>query len=336
MTQVKEEHGVLYIEHTSAGTRRGTPNGPVEFHFNWIAPDTSEGPVVFNAAANAADSSEDPTGDYIYTAGAYSGVSGVSEALPTTAQAEPGVTRRLNTSSRFMHLPAPVNLRKGEREIHIEHRFLQPILDSRPGNAFGIDFGANINLGLNYALTDELTVGVSRARFDQIAVFTGTYEIHSDRNSFWKMSLLGGMEAQENFLRHYSPFFQLATSLDYKRLRTYVVPTLVLNSRIDEDLKVFRSTMVNPDDNNTFSLGLGADIALHRRFSLAGEYVPRLAGFGGLGNERSTLSWGVKIRTFGHVFTILLSNTRNFTPAKYGVNAETTDFALGFDIYRRR
>ncbi|MDA2926347.1 DUF5777 family beta-barrel protein [Acidobacteria bacterium AH-259-G07] len=335
MTQVKEEAGIQYIAHTARGTRKGTVNGPVEFHFNWIAPDSSGGSVLFNAAGNAANCSGDPTGNYIYTAGAYSGVTGVKPPVATAAQADRKVTRRLN-SSRFMHLPAPVDLRKGDREIHIEHRFLEPILDAGPGDAFGIDAGANINLGLNYALTDDLTVGVSRARFDQVTVFTGTYEIHHDQNSFWKMSLLGGLEAQENFLRHYSPFIQLATSLDYKRLRTYVVPTLILNSRNDEDLKVFRSTMVNPDDNNTFSLGLGADIALHPRFSLAGEYVPRLAGFGGLGNERSTLSWGVKIRTFGHVFTILLSNTRNFTPAKYGVNAETTDFALGFNIYRRR
>jgi hypothetical protein len=43
-TQIKEEAGVQYIEHTSAGTRRGTADGPVEFLFTWTAPGTSGGP----------------------------------------------------------------------------------------------------------------------------------------------------------------------------------------------------------------------------------------------------------------------------------------------------
>ena len=109
---------------------------------------------------------------------------------------------------------------------------------------------------------------------------------------------------------------------------------MIFNSRKDEEIS-FRPDPINPESNHTFSLGLAADLALHPRVSLAGEYVPRLAGFGGFGNERSTLSWGVKLRTSGHVFTILLTNTRDFTPARYGVNAETTGFGLGFDMYRK-
>ena len=46
-TQVKEDDGIQYLEHTSAGTREGTTNGPVEFHFNWVAPDSAGGPVLF-------------------------------------------------------------------------------------------------------------------------------------------------------------------------------------------------------------------------------------------------------------------------------------------------
>ena len=61
-----------------------------------------------------------------------------------------------------------------------------------------------------------------------------------------------------------------------------------------------------------------------------------LAGFRGFGNNRAALSWGFKVRTFGHVFTIIATNNQNFTPARYGVNAESNDFVLGFNIYRRR
>ena len=334
MTQVVEEGGVQYIQQTSEGTRTGTVNGPVEFRFNWVAPDPSQGPIFFNGTGNAADGSGDPTGDYIYTAGAYSDSPGSAGTLLTRAEPETRPRMRMNTTSRFMHLPAPVDLKRGDTETHIEHRFLGPLFDSGPGTAFGIDFGANINLGINHALTDDLTVGATRTRFDQIIAFMGTYEIHQKPGSLWQMSAVGGVEGERNFLSHYSTILQLSTSMDYKRLRTILVPTMIFNSRKDEELQFF-SNGVNIDDNHTFSLGIAADLALHPRVSLAGEYVPRLAGFGGFANERSTLSWGVKLRTRGHVFTILVTNTRDFTPAKYGVNAGTTDFSLGFDLYRK-
>ena len=331
-TQLKEAEGIQYIQQNSSGTQEGILNGPVEFHFNWIAPDLSAGLVFFNAAGNAADGSGDSAGDYIYTAGAFSSAFGSSEAPLSQAQPESQPRLRMNTTSRFMHLPAPVDLKKGDTETHIEHRFLEPIVDAGFGRAFGIDSGANINLGLNYALTDELTAGVSRTRFGQIVVLTGTYEIHTDPESPWNMSFLGGVEGEDNFHNHYSTVLQLPTFFDYKRLRTHVVPTMIFNSRKDEDL----ANPINPESNHTFSLGLGADLALHPRVSLTGEYVPRLAGFGGFGDEPSTLSWGVKLRTRGHVFTILLTNTRDFTPARYGVNSgPIPGFALGFDLYRK-
>ncbi|MEE2821546.1 MAG: DUF5777 family beta-barrel protein [Acidobacteriota bacterium] len=334
MTQVLEKDKIQYIQHTLKSTHTRTSNETVKFQFTWIAPNPSLGPILFNGTGNAADSSNDPTGDYIYTAGAYTQPSGITTELLTSVESKTQPTIRLNTTSRFMHLPAPVDLNRGDTETHIEHRFLQPLFDSSPGTAFGFDSSANINLGINHALTDDLTVGATRTRFDQVVAFMGTYDIYLKRGSFLQMSAVGGVEGERNFLSHYSTFLQLPTSIDFKRLRTLLVPTLILNSRDDEDLQYF-SSGVNIENNYTFSLGIAADIALHPRVSLAGEYVPRLAGFGGFSNERSTISWGIKLRTRGHVFTILVTNTRDFTPAKYGVNAGTTDFALGFDLYRK-
>ena len=189
---------------------------------------------------------------------------------------------RMNTTSRFIHIPSPVDLKKGDTETHIEHRFLQPIVEAGPGGAFGIDFGANINLGLNHALTDQLSVGVSRARFAQIVTFNGTYELHQDPDSRWQMSLLAGIEAEDNFHNHYSTFLQLPASVDYKRLRTHLAPTLIFNTRKESELERLGQVGVNPGDNHTFSLGLGLDLALHPRVSVVGEYVPPAGRLRGL------------------------------------------------------
>jgi hypothetical protein len=337
LTQVKESAGIQYIEHTAAGTREGTNDGPVEFEFNWIAPAPATEAVLFNASGNASDEDGSPQGDYIYTAGAYSGVSGqaASQAAPTSRRAETKGPVRLSETSKVINLPAPVDLKRGSMEILIQHRFLQSLADVRPGNAFGIDLGANINLGFNYALTDRISFGVSRARFDQIVTLAGTYEIRTRKGSFWKMSLNGGVEGTQNLEGHYSPFLQLTSSFDYKFLRLYFVPTLVFNSR-NFELPQAELQAINPQANQTFSLGVGADIALNRKFSLLGEVVPRVAGFGGFyQNDFPSVSTGIAIRSWGHVFTILASSSREFTPAHYAVNAGQHNLSLGFNIYRR-
>jgi len=337
MSQVKETDGIQYLEHTSAGTREKTPDGPVEFPFTWTAPDTAGGPVFFSGAGNAADGSNTPAGDYIFTASAYSGVAGGAGnvPLPKAARPEAGRNGRLRETSKLLDLPSPANLDRGTIEIHIQHRFFQSISDATPGNAFGIDSGANINLGVNYAFTDRLSAGISRARFDQLIAINSTYELQTRRTSFWKMSLHAAIEGKENFERQFSPILQLPTSFDYKALRLNVVPTAIFNSRDDRLVAADPSQAINPGSNHTFSLGLGVDLALSPRFSLSSEVVPRLAGFGGFGERRTQVGGGFTIRTSAHVFTILVATSRDFNPSKYAVNSENSDVCLGFNIYRR-
>jgi hypothetical protein len=64
MTQVIDEKGIQYIEHTIDGTESNT------FAFNWVAPDKPVGEVSVDVAGNAADGDGGPEGDYIYTANA--------------------------------------------------------------------------------------------------------------------------------------------------------------------------------------------------------------------------------------------------------------------------
>ncbi len=337
MTQILEADGVQYIEHSMAGTREGVKDGPVEFHFDWIAPDPPVDRVLFNAAGNAADSNGNVTGDFIYTASAWSEPGGGAPQMTSvsTPKVEPKWGDRVNDSSKVLDLPAPAHLRKGAFEMNIQHRFFEGLADSRPGDAFGVDSGANINLGVNYAITNRFSLGVSRARIDEIIAWTGTYEIQTSKESFWKMSVLGGVEGQRNFEQQFSPFLQVAASIDYKGLRLYTVPTLVIHSRNRELVDLFAPEIVNPDSNNTFSMGIGTDIALNKRFSLVGEVIPRLAGYGGIDNHRPTISAGFEIRTWGHVFSIQVSSSRDFTPAQYAVNPKYNNVSLGFNIYRR-
>ncbi len=333
-TQLKEAAGIEYLEHTEEGTREMNPDGPTEFELEWIAPISSHDPVVFNAAGNAADDSGDPKGDFIYTAGGFSRPqSGAETAQISSADLAGPPLERVTTAPTIYHIGAPVDLNRGQMEFQIQHRFLGPLNGDSLGDLLGVDRGANVNLGLSYAVSNRLSAAATRARFNKIVTLGGTWEINTERESFWNMALSGGVEGQDNFQRHYSPYFRLATTFDYGRFRLLIDPTLVLNSRNDEELE-FRSDPINPDNNNTFSLGLGVDAMVTRNLSAFGEFVPRVAGFGGFGERNTAVSGGIKIRTWGHVFTVGVSNSQSFTPARYAVNVGN-DFSLGFNIYRR-
>ncbi len=337
-SQVKSDADILYVMHTSAGTRKGEKDGPVEFHIQWTAPESAAGSVLFNAAGNAADGGESPEGDYIYTAGGFSRPA--VEPQTVTEIVEVGTTAaknipRVQETSRVVDLPSPVDLKKGSMEILIQHRFLDSIGDAGAGNAFGIDSGANMNIGLNYALSDRMSVGVARTRFGQIVELSGTYEIRTAKDSMWKLALRGGVEGTKNFHEEYSPSIQLASAFDFNRFRLNVVPTMVFNSRPDAQLEFNRGNAIHPESNHTFALGLGTDIALTRKISLTAEYVPRLAGFGGFYERHDQIAGGLVIRTWGHVFAVTVATSRDFTPANYAVNAQGSDVSLGFNLYRR-
>jgi hypothetical protein len=56
-TQLLQDSGRQYIEHTSAGTFNGTPDVSPGWSFDWQAPDPGVGPVTFYIAGNAANGS---------------------------------------------------------------------------------------------------------------------------------------------------------------------------------------------------------------------------------------------------------------------------------------
>src|SRR5438309_2269606 len=133
-------------------------------------------------------------GGDLHLAGAYSGVESRTAQPVSTPNEAKKPLERVNTATRLLHLPSPKGLPKGSLIFTVQHRFLGAIVDSRPGNAFGIDLGANINLELLYAPTRRLSLGVSRARFalasrsyaPAIITYTGAYTIHDVEKSFWK------------------------------------------------------------------------------------------------------------------------------------------------------
>jgi hypothetical protein len=337
-SQVKGDEGIFYVLHTAEGSRKGEKDGPAEFRVSWTAPQGPGGLVIFNAAGNAADGSDTPEGDYIYATGSFSRAGSQAPAVEEPVEISAATVKtggRMQETSRIVDLPTPVDLKKGSMEILIQHRFLDSVAEAGAGNAFGVDSGANMNIGINYGLSDRLSFGIARTRFGQIVELSGTYEIRTNKESKLKLALRGGVEGTQNFKGVYSGSMQLASAYDTGRIRFNVVPTMVFNSRPEDQLKFNAANAINPNSNHTFALGLGTDILLNRRMSLIAEYIPRLAGFGGFYERQDQVAGGLVIRTWGHVFTITVATSRDFTPGNYAVNSGYSDVSLGFNLYRR-
>jgi hypothetical protein len=333
-TQVRESGNVQYLMHTENGTRRGAASGPLEFKFNWVAPETSGALVIFNASGNAADNDGKTSGDFIYTA---SGFSSGKNDEPAVAGASPPSRqekrRRPAEDSRVSHITAPADFDRGDFKLLIQHRFLGDLSDA--GSLFGVDNGANINLEVGYSLTDRFSITASRARFDKIVSLAGAFELWGDSGSTTQGQLRAGSDGRSNFQEHYSPFLEVAAKFDLNRLRIHANPVVSFNTRRDPVPDFLISDSVNPNSNHTFALGLGGDFILTRHLSLVGEYIVRLDGYGGVRPELRALSGGLKIRTRRHVFHLVVTNNRGFTPSTYVIQPDGGSYSFGFNIYRR-
>ena len=67
-TQTSISGARTYIKHTSVGTQNGVQNGPITWHFRWVAPPAGTGSVRFYASGNAANGDFANSGDFIYSA----------------------------------------------------------------------------------------------------------------------------------------------------------------------------------------------------------------------------------------------------------------------------
>ncbi|WP_347160037.1 DUF5777 family beta-barrel protein [Pontibacter chitinilyticus] len=226
----------------------------------------------------------------------------------------------------------------GELLFLISHRF--GTLNSGAYNFFGLD-QATIRLGLDYGLTDRLTVGIGRSSLEK--TFDG----------FLKYRLL-----QQTRQRNGMPItLTLFTSAAIKTLKvdeaenddlpyrlTYT-HQLLLARKFNEKLSLQLSpTLVHRNlvadrkaENNVYALGAGGRYKLTKRTSFNAEYYYVLPGETA-DSFRNSLALGFDVETGGHVFQLIFTNAQGmiekfFIPQTTGAWTKG-DVYFGFNISR--
>ncbi|WP_018478155.1 DUF5777 family beta-barrel protein [Pontibacter roseus] len=215
-------------------------------------------------------------------------------------------------------------------QFAVSHRFDR--LNRGAYDLFGLD-GALIRLGLDYGLTDGITIGVGRSSYFK------TYDAYAKyrflrQTTDNRMPLTAAAFASINVrTQKLLPPDELSGT---DRL-TYTAQLLLARRFIDAfslQLSPAYVYRVRPepslDDQGVLALGIGGRYSLTRRISLNGEYfyVP----FDQInGAYTNALSIGFDIETGGHVFQLHFTNSYGMTE-RYFIT-ETVDSWTDGDIH---
>jgi hypothetical protein len=229
---------------------------------------------------------------------------------------------------------------KGTLEFIFAHRF--GAINGGLYELFGLD-DAYVRLGLDYGITDNLSVSIGRNSVDKTMDGYLKYKVirqsKGARTFPVTITALGGAGYQASPKDNAVPEgFETIDRLAYvgqlliarkfsPNFSFQVMPTIVHRNAVLEDI----------EQNDQIAIGVGGRIKVSKSIALTSEYYYRVNTPENNPNY-NTLGFGIDIETGGHVFQLLLTNTRGLTERAFITQTEG-DFAdgdihLGFNVTR--
>jgi hypothetical protein len=222
-------------------------------------------------------------------------------------------------------------------QFMIMHRFGK--INDGAYNFFGLD-NATLRLGLDYGITNRLSVGAGRSSLDKTFDGSVKYKLlrQKDKNIPLSVSLFASIVyptlkysdkpyLNGNHRKIYTSQVIIAKKFN-NRLSLELAPTWIHFNLVPKAI----------DKNDVMALGMGGRMKLTKRTSIIAEYdyVPQ-------GQLRSvdihnSISAGIEMETGGHVFQLIFTNSEGMTEPYY--LAKTTgswkkgDIYFGFNISR--
>jgi hypothetical protein len=226
--------------------------------------------------------------------------------------------------TRLIGLPTIETQGKGTIEFRVAHRFGD--FGSGGYNFWGLDGGATIWLGLDYAIDDRLTVGLGRSSLQKM------YDGHIkyrwlQQTSDNRMPITLTLLATANYIGLRDPnrgtpqekYTDAGSRMSYmhsiliarkfgERLSIQLSPTHIHYNIVDR-----------ADDLNTiFALGFAGRYKLSRRLAVSAEYSTCVNNYASVsGDFADVISGGLELETGGHVFQVYVSNATALNPVQF-------------------
>jgi hypothetical protein len=226
----------------------------------------------------------------------------------------------------------------GNLNFVIQHRFGQ--LNSGAYNFFGLD-NATLRLGLDYGITDDLSVGVGRSSY--LKTFDG----------YLKYKILKQTEGPQipvtvdilGTITNYTQTDETKPYLDANLRTAYSAELLIarkfsraLSFQVTPTYLHYNLVPTVADKNDVFAVGLGGRMKITKRMSINAEYdiVPKNQVVSTTVHNSLSLGWDIE--TGGHVFQLVFSNSQSMLATQYLTQTTGTwgkgDIYFGFNISR--
>lgn len=211
---------------------------------------------------------------------------------------------------------------------------------------FGLDGATDIHLGFDYGLSDDLTIGIGRSRFNETYNLQAKYRLikQIENGSPLAVSIFG----QSSWITR-KEFFNNEFPEETDRISHFV--QVILARKFSPNL----SLMLNPgylfrseaqpedadDQQNFFVIGVGGRLKFTKRLSIIADYtlVNGLDRPDDLNTEYfNPLGIGLEIETGGHVFSLNFQNATYITANNFIPNTKKSwqdgGVRFGFSISR--
>lgn len=243
-------------------------------------------------------------------------------------------------STRVIMAHSMEMLRPGVLDFRILHRFGR--INGGAYEFFGLDGPATVRLGLDYGITDDLTVGFGRSTFNkELDGFIKYRVIHQATGiKPVPVSLVAIAGSTLTTLKWTDP-----TRENYFSSRVAYYGQAIIGRKFSEGLTlqlmpsvVHRNLVPSPEDpNDLFAAGIGGRIKLSRRISLNADYH-YVINPNDAAPFHNPLSIGFDIETGGHVFQLHFTNSKGMNERAFLAATEydwaNGDIFFGFNISR--
>jgi hypothetical protein len=243
-------------------------------------------------------------------------------------------------SSRVIMSHSMEMLRPGVLDFRILHRFGR--INGGVYELFGLDGPATVRLALDYGITDYFTLGIgrstSRKELDGFIKFRPVHQSTGPKSFpvsvvFTAGSTLNPLKWSDTSRKNYfssrlAYYGQVIVGRKFnERITLQLMPTILHLNLVERVV----------DDNDIYSIGLGARAKISKRISINADYYYRLNP-----NQNITsfppLSLGVDIETGGHVFQLHFTNSKGMNERSFLTDTEYSwgkgDVMFGFNISR--
>ena len=251
--------------------------------------------------------------------------------LESEAPADKGYVSATFKSTRVINGHSVETRSDGTLEFIIGHRF--GTLNSGYNELWGLDF-SRIRLGLEYGITDNLTIGIGRSSFNKTLDVFGKYRFLRQSNAspitatvFSSLARNLDQNANQEGIERNAYTWQLLLARKFNsNFSLQLAPTFIQRNRV----------ATRQDDNFLISVGIGGRYKVTNRVAIVSEYYPQFSSY----DEQfhNAVAFGVAIETGGHVFQLHFTNAVQMN--EKGFIGETMgdfwngDVHYGFNITR--